>query len=404
MLEAASIRNGVPDASDYTIHDTIRSGRITMATLVHSSSTVFNRFQDFNKFSTCFYGGFDGVNILDQDNRFMRDRATSSETGGKAGDSYSGGLGLAGTNDGSLSGTGKNNSIVKSFRSAVDIMTDPMASRVNILAIPGMRDTFITDYAMDKVKDYSMAIYLLDMLNYDKDANRLFDDSEAKVDVRESAEQFEARAIDNNYTATYFPDVFLVDPANRSHVKVPPSVVALGALAFNDKVAYPWFAPAGFNRGALEAVANVDVRLNAGDRDALYDARINPIAVFPAGGFVIFGQKTLQMAKSALDRVNVRRLLLEVKRLVTAVSNKLLFEQNNASTRARFVNQVTPLLALVQAQAGVEQFRVVCDDTNNGAEDVESNKMNGRIVIVPTRAVEFIAIDFIVTNSGVSFE
>ena len=110
------------------------------------------------------------------------------------------------------------------------------------------------------------------------------------------------------------------------------------------------------------------------------------------------------MAKSALDRVNVRRLLLEVKRLVTAVANKLLFEQNNASTRARFVNQVTPLLALVQAQAGVEQFRVVCDDTNNGAEDVESNKMNGRIVIVPTRAVEFIAIDFIVTNSGVSFE
>ena len=404
MLEAVYIRNGVPDASDYTIHDTIRSGRITMATLVHSSSTVFNRFQDFNKFSTVFYGGFDGVNILDQDNRLLKDRASSSDTGGKAGDSFSGGLGLQGTNDGTLSGTGKKNNVVKSIRSAVDIMTDPMSSRINILAIPGMRDTFITDYTMDKVKDYSMAIYLMDMLNYDKNAARLFDDSTEKVDVRESAEQLEARAIDNNYTATYFPDVYLTDPVNRQNVKVPPSVVALGALAFNDKVAYPWFAPAGFNRGALENVANVDVRLNAGDRDALYDARINPIAVFPSGGFVIFGQKTLQMAKSALDRVNVRRLLLEVKRLVTAVANKLLFEQNNSATRARFVNQVTPLLALVQAQAGVEQFRVVCDDTNNTAEDVESNKMNGRIVVVPTRAVEFIAIDFIVTNSGVSFE
>ena len=154
----------------------------------------------------------------------------------------------------------------------------------------------------------------------------------------------------------------------------------------------------------MDFVKGVDVRLTAGDRDTLYDARINPIATFPQQGFVIFGQKTLQVAKSALDRVNVRRLLLEVKRLVTSVANKLLFEQNNSATRARFVNQVTPLLALVQAQAGVEQFRVVCDDTNNSAEDVESNKMNGRIVVVPTRAVEFIAIDFIVTNSGVSFE
>jgi len=404
MLEAAYIRNGTPDASDYTVHDTIRSGRITLATLVHSSSTIFNRFQSFCKFNTVFYGGFDGLNVLDKDNRLMTDRATSQDTGGKAGDAFDGGLGLANTDTGGLSGTGKKNNIVKSFRSAVDILTDPMSSRVNILAIPGMRDSFITDYTMDKVKDYSMAIYLVDMLNYDKNSLRLFDDSTEKVDVRESAEQFESRAIDNNYSATYFPDVYLNDPVNRTNVKVPPSVVALGALAFNDKVAYPWFAPAGFNRGALDAVANVDVRLNAGDRDALYDSRINPIAVFPSGGFVIFGQKTLQMAKSALDRVNVRRLLLEVKRLVSAIATKLLFEQNNSATRDRFVNQVTPLLALVQAQAGIEQFRVVCDDTNNNSEDVESNKMNGRIVIVPTRAVEFIAIDFIITNSGVSFE
>ena len=136
----------------------------------------------------------------------------------------------------------------------------------------------------------------------------------------------------------------------------------------------------------------------------LYDGRINPIATFPSSGFVIFGQKTLQQAKSALDRVNVRRLLLEVKRLVAGVAKKLLFEQNDAATRSRFVSQVTPLLALIQTQSGIEQFRVVCDDTNNTSLDVEANRMNGRIVIVPTRAVEFISIDFIVTNSGVSFE
>ena len=110
------------------------------------------------------------------------------------------------------------------------------------------------------------------------------------------------------------------------------------------------------------------------------------------------------MAKSALDRINVRRLMLEIKRQVVRVGDRLLFEPNNAQTRARFVSQVTPLLALIQAQAGVEQFKVVCDETNNTAEDVEANKMNGKIIVVPTRAVEFISIDFIITNSGVSFE
>ena len=119
---------------------------------------------------------------------------------------------------------------------------------------------------------------------------------------------------------------------------------------------------------------------------------------------MIFGQKTLQQAKSALDRVNVRRLLLEVKRLVSAIAKKLLFEQNDATTRAKFLNQVTPLLGLIQAQSGIEQFRVVCDATNNTELDVEANRMNGRIVLVPTRAVEFISVDFIITNSGVSFE
>ena len=178
----------------------------------------------------------------------------------------------------------------------------------------------------------------------------------------------------------------------------------MATLGYNDKVAFPWFAPAGFNRGGLDFVTNVETRLTSADRDTLYDARINPIAVFPRAGFVIFGQKTLQMKKSALDRVNVRRMLLEVKRQIVRVANKILFEPNNSQTRARFVSQVTPLLALIQAQAGIEQFKVVCDDTNNSVRDVEENKLNGRIVVVPTRAIEFIAVDFIVTNSGVSFE
>ena len=149
---------------------------------------------------------------------------------------------------------------------------------------------------------------------------------------------------------------------------------------------------------------NVENRLTSADRDTLYDARINPIAVFPNSGFVVFGQKTMLFAKSALDRVNVRRLMLEVKRKVVRIADKLLFEPNNAATRARFVCQVTPELALIQLQAGIEQFKVICDETNNSSTDVEANKLNGRIVVVPTRAVEFISVDFIITNSGVTFE
>jgi len=180
-------------------------------------------------------------------------------------------------------------------------------------------------------------------------------------------------------------------------------VVAYGALGYNDLVAYPWFAPAGFNRGSLGSVVNTEVRLSTGDRDNLYDARINPIANFPQGGFVIFGQKTLQKSRSALDRVNVRRMLLEVKRLVVQIADKLLFEPNTPQTRQRFVGQIAPILALIQSQQGIEKFSVICDQTNNTTDDVEQNKLNGRIVVVPTRSIEFIAIDFIVTNSGVLF-
>ena len=151
-------------------------------------------------------------------------------------------------------------------------------------------------------------------------------------------------------------------------------------------------------------VVNSKVRLNANDRNILYEAKINPIANFPNGGFVIFGQKTLQQDRSALDRVNVRRMLLEVKRIVSNIANGIIFEQNTPSTRARFVAEVTPQLATIQIQQGIDQFKVVMDNTNNTNLDIEQNRLNGRIVLVPTRAVEFIAIDFIITNSGVSFE
>ena len=243
----------------------------------------------------------------------------------------------------------------------------------------------------------------MDIPAFDDNGNRLFSLT-TRPSVRETIETFEARALDNSFSATYFPDMIFADDVNNTAISLPSSIAALKALGFNDSVAYPWFAPAGFNRGALDNVLNSEVRLNAEDRNLLYEARINPIANFPNGGFVIFGQKTLQQDRSALDRVNVRRMLLEVKRIVSDIANQLIFEQNTPQTRARFVAQVTPQLATIQTQQGIDQFSVVMDSSNNSSEDIEQNRLNGRIILVPTRAVEFVAIDFIITNSGVSFE
>ena len=219
------------------------------------------------------------------------------------------------------------------------------------------------------------------------------------------------REVNSSYVATYFPDANVLDSSDsdegavnvRRSVRVPPSVVALGALAKTDDVAQPWFAPAGFTRGALETITSIDVRLNSEDRDTLYESRINPIANFPNKQFVIFGQKTSQLAKTALDRVNVRRLVLEVKRQIGLIAQRLLFEQNNKATRDAFIASSSQRLAGIQLGQGIEDFRVIMDETNNSSEDVDNNRLNGKIIIVPTRAVEFIAIDFVITNAGVEF-
>ena len=401
MVEAAYIRDGALVKPRYTILDRSRQ-RLTFASLAAArSATAFNKFSEYMKFTNMLYGGFDGLNILDRDQRLMNDKASDAESGGKAAGTAAGYENLS---EGSSPGAGKENNIVSSYRTAISIMTDPFASRVNIVAIPGIRSAFVVDRAMEKTKEYSKAIYLMDIPPYDDDLTRLYDDATTRPNVRKTTEQFEARALDNNYAATYFPDVIINDEINGDAVNVPASVAAIGALGFNDRVAFPWFAPAGFNRGSLDSVLNTEVRLNAEDRNVLYESRINPIASFPDGGFVIFGQKTLQQAKSSLDRVNVRRMLLEVKRIVSNIANGLIFEQNSPATRARFISLTKPKLASIQSNQGIDSFRVIMNSSNNTDEDAEQNRLNGRIVLVPTRAAEFIAIDFIITNSGVSFE
>lgn len=399
MREAAYIRNGKPDPSSYTVSDGFLTKRITFGTLIAQSSSIeFNRFSAYAKFTNIFHGGFDGVNIMDRDARRMNDKATSFAVGGGAEASF-----VSPGFSSNVAGTGPSNNTVYSYKIATTVMTDPMSVNINILTIPGIRESYITDYASAQAKDYGLAIYLMDIASYDEDSNRLFDDSVAKPSVDKTMKNFAGRAVDNSYVASYWPDVIIDDDVNKRKVKAPASTAALAALGFNDRVAYPWFAPAGFNRASLDFVKNVGVRLSVPDRDRLQDSRINPIASFPKEGFVIYGQKTLQQASSALDRVNVRRLLLEVRRVVAELAKRLVFENATADARTKFVTDATTQLGLIQTQAGMESFQVIMDDSNNTDADREANRVNGSIRLVPTRSIEFISINFIVANSAVKF-
>lgn len=400
MREAAYVRDATLDASKYTIYDSGFGGnRITFATLLsEGTATQFNKYSPYTKFTTFFQGGYDGLNFLDKNARRMNDKATSFDTSGCAETSYVSPGFLT-----NLNGVGQANSTVSSYKTAINIMTDPMTVYHNILCIPGIRETFLTSYAADKVKDYGLALYVMDIPSYNDSDSRLYDDDTARPSLNYTRAEFDTRVIDNNYAAAYYPDFSLDDTQNNRRVNVPASIAAIGALAFNDKVRYPWFAPAGFNRASLDFVKNVKVRLNVLDRDELYESRINPIATFPRQGYVIWGQKTLQIKNSSLNRVNVRRMVLEVKRLILELSRKLVFEQNTPEVRNDFVSQATLRLALIQAQQGIEQFKVVMNETNNTQQDIDLNRLNGKIIVVPTKTIESIAIDFIITNSGIQF-
>jgi len=401
MINAFYGRNLVPAAPDYTLTFTGESSRITFATLCSlTSSSQFNRFSEFTKFTNLMYGGWDGSNILDADMSAFNDKGSSQESGGKATSSPNIGLSVSATSN--IFGSNAENSVINAYRGAISIITDPLISRVNTITIPGIRDSNITNYALAKAASFARAFYIMDIPTYDDTGTRIFD-ATVQPDVSYTIQVFSGRGIDNRYAAAYFPDVSLIDSTSGRRVRVPASVAALGAIAQNDKLAFPWYAPAGFNRAALSAVTSLATRLTSTDRDNLYDSRINPITSFPGAGFVIFGQKTLQISRSALDRVNVVRMLIELAQRVSKIGLQYVFEQNTASTRARFVSQLTPELTLVQSQSGIDSFSIVMDETNNPASEIEQNRLNGRILIVPTRAVEYIAIDFIITNAGVEF-
>lgn len=405
MRDAAYIRNGEPDGSFYKVVDPISNNeRVTFATLLQNGTvSEFNRFTEYAKFTTVFYGGFDGVNILDKNARTFNDRSTSVESRGNA-------YGCANVNyisPGFLknqTGVSLDNSTVNSYRIATDIITDAIISNINILAIPGQREPLVVDYALSKMETYGLGIYVIDVPYYNPNGERIFDgDTGQYVDLDFTSDMIESRALNTSYGAAYFPNYTQYDAINKVRVTLPASVAALAALAYNDRVAYPWFAPAGFNRASLDFVERTQVKVRNNERERMYSVKINPIVKFPRDGHVIMAQNTLMLDKSDLNSINVQRMISSVKRTLIQIGNQIIFDQNVPELRSEFVKNVSSELTTLQTKLGIEKFRIICDETNNSAEDVENLRMNAQIRVVPTRAIEFIDLDLIVTNAGVAF-
>jgi len=338
----------------------------------------------YYKFTTIMQGGFDGVNIFDAEKAQMlnaaalREISDSQNQGGTAGPT------------------------VAAYRKALDVIAEKSSIDLQLLAIPGLREPAVTDYAIDKTEERFDALFVMDIEECDyTGTSGMVTGSVQEISVTNTAAKLQARALDTSFAAAYFPDCLVRDPVSGANVRCPPSVAVLGAMALNDKVAHPWFAPAGFTRGALSTTEQAQVRLNRANLDTLYEVDINPITSFPSSkGVVVFGQKTLQQAQSALDRVNVRRLLIDIRRKVRNVANTIIFEPNREATLARFSGAVQPILARIQAQQGLDRFKVIIDSSTTTQLDVENNTVRGKIFLQPTRAVEFISLDFVVTNQG----
>ena len=214
----------------------------------------------------------------------------------------------------------------------------------------------------------------------------------------------QAAGFDSSYGAAYWPWVQVIDPETGQQVWVPASTVIPGVYAYTDRSSDAWFAPAGLTRGALGNVIRAERKLPSTSRDTLYEANVNPIATFPQSGVVVFGQKTLQKRATALDRINVRRLLIQLKSYISQIADNLVFEQNTTQTRNSFLSQVNPYLESVQQRQGLYAFKVVMDESNNGPDVVDRNELVGQIFLQPTKTAEFILLDFNVTSTGASFE
>jgi len=322
------------------------------------------------KFSVPFQGGFDGDNPANP-KLTGADIATTNTQGFDCANSLS---------SGSIA-----------YKRAINAVSNPDEFDINLMLIPGVLHKFhssVTNHAITQIEARGDTFYPMDS---------------ADIDDSVSTATNNIASLDTNYAGTYYPWVKIVDRNTALPLWVPPSVVMGGVIAYTDKVSHEWFAPAGLNRGGLTTVLEPKTRLTHEERDDLYENRVNPIATFPGQGTVAWGQKTLQSLPSALDRINVRRLLIKLKKYIASSSRYLVFEGNDSVTRTRFLNMVNPYLESVQQNSGLTAFRVIMDESNNTPEVIDRNKLIGQIWIQPTRTAEYIVLDFTVMPTGATF-
>ena len=325
------------------------------------------------RFTLAFQGGFDGVNPAKQ-----------VTTGKDLASGNSFGYSFASTSDEGY----------RVYKKALDTVANPDEIDVNLIVTPGIltaNASNIVAKVIEVCEDRGDCFYIVDGVN-------------SLTGASVAAATTQAANYDSNYVAMYYPWIRVFDASVNKFLFVPPSVVVPGVMSFNDKVAFPWFAPAGLNRGSLTTVTEPYSRLTHSERDELYEGKVNPIAIFPNTGVCIWGQKTLQTKPSALDRINVRRLLIKLKKFIASSTRYLVFENNTTATRNRFLNIVNPYLETVQQQQGLYAFKVVMDESNNTPDVIDRNQMKGEIFLQPAKAAEFIIVDFNIMRTGASFE
>ena len=277
------------------------------------------------------------------------------------------------------------------YNNMINLLANQDDYKFNILLTPGLYDSDFgsqVDLIITNTQNRGDNIYVLDPVAYGQNISTVV---------------LQASQRNTSYAAEYWPWVQIIDSSTGELVWVPASTVIAGVYAYNDSVAEPWFAPAGINRGGLSTVVRAEKKLSQANRDSLYTGKVNPIATFPGTGVVVYGQKTLQSRASALDRVNVRRLLIALKSYISQIANNLVFEQNTIATRNQFLAQVNPYLTSVQQRQGLYAFKVIMNETNNTPDVIDRNELIGQIYLQPTKTAEFIYLDFNITPTGASF-
>lgn len=374
-----------PSASYWVQGNRKTYNSVTTMTSSFSGSSVL--LKTYNRFTVPLLGGFEGVDITEKDPFNKR---------------------VLETNSGELT-----NYAYNSVKVAIESVADPEVVECNLMTIPGVENEGLTGLLLDKCETRGDALAIIDLKgDYVPEegkstAGQLA--SARKPSVNNVIENLKNRALNTSYGCAYFPWVLIKDTINDNTVWVPPSVAALGTFSTSQKRTELWFAPAGFNRGGLTdgaaglPVIQTALRLSSKDRDDLYTVNINPIASFPSEGIVIFGQKTLQVTPSALDRINVRRLMIYLKKEISRFARTVLFDPNIQVTWKRFTNLADPFLASVQSRFGLSEYKVILDSTTTTPDLVDRNIVYAKILLKPTRAIEFIAIDFVITNTGASF-